>query len=82
MKLEDLQNIVGLLYILYCLQPGGQAKRASTGAVCSGRLLCDVKISATELVRCRSYDLTELVSSILKEKRVEVDVDQIRGIFK
>lgn len=37
----------------------------------SGRVLCDIKKSAEELMQLRSYDLTELASKILDFKRVE-----------
>ncbi|CAL1543599.1 unnamed protein product [Lymnaea stagnalis] len=58
----------------------GRATFAEKSAVC-GRMLCDVQISAKELIRCRSYDLTELTSQVLKSKRVEVDYDQVREMF-
>ncbi|KAK0061049.1 DNA polymerase alpha catalytic subunit [Biomphalaria pfeifferi] len=53
---------------------------AEKAAVC-GRLMCDIQISAKELIRCRSYDLTELASQIIKTKREEVDSDHIREMF-
>lgn len=31
-----------------------------------GRLVCDIKISAKELIRCRSYDLAALCESVSK----------------
>uniref|UniRef100_A0A7M5XKP6 DNA polymerase n=1 Tax=Clytia hemisphaerica TaxID=252671 RepID=A0A7M5XKP6_9CNID len=34
-----------------------------------GRLVCDIKISAKELIRCKSYDFKELVSVILNNER-------------
>ena len=75
-------NVVWIMFFSAMMQSGGQGKFSFAGTACSGRLLCDVKISAKELIRCRSYDLTELASFILKEKRVEVDVDQIRSLFR
>lgn len=33
---------------------GGFAERTAT----CGRLVCDVKVSSQELIRCKSYDLT------------------------
>ncbi|ESN96944.1 hypothetical protein HELRODRAFT_193403 [Helobdella robusta] len=39
----------------------------------AGRLLCDVQLSARELIRCRSYDLTELTNHVLKERRKMVE---------
>ena len=59
----------------------GAKNSAGSNATC-GRLVCDLQISAKELIRCRSYDLTELVSHVLKEKRNEVDPDQIRTFYK
>ncbi|CAI9736724.1 DNA polymerase alpha catalytic subunit-like [Octopus vulgaris] len=46
-----------------------------------GRLLCDVKVSSRELVRLKSYDLTELGLQILKIKRISVDQDHIRDMY-
>ncbi len=39
----------------------------------AGRLVCDVKILARELIRAKSYDLTELAATILKKGRFEVE---------
>ncbi|KAG1697229.1 DNA polymerase alpha catalytic subunit [Nymphon striatum] len=47
----------------------------------SGRLICDIKISAKELIKSRSYDLTELVDVLLHKKRVEVSSDEISNSF-
>ena len=60
----------------------GGAKTNMSANVTSGRLVCDIKISAKELIRCRSYDLTELISQVLHEKRQEVDPEQIPAIYK
>ncbi|ELU17443.1 hypothetical protein CAPTEDRAFT_228337 [Capitella teleta] len=58
------------------------SKGAPSSTAVSGRLVCDVKISAKELIRCRSYDLTELVFQVLKgEKRSEIDGDQILSYY-
>ncbi|CAD5116920.1 DgyrCDS5761 [Dimorphilus gyrociliatus] len=55
----------------------------ATGAVgiCSGRLLCDVMVSAKELIRLRSYDLNELTNSILKESRISIDPNEVKKAF-
>ncbi|XP_071492723.1 DNA polymerase alpha catalytic subunit-like [Diadema antillarum] len=62
----------------------GGAGRGSTftekNATC-GRIVCDVKISAKELVRCKSYDLTELVSQLVHEKRVDIPFEQIKNMY-
>ncbi|KAK2155699.1 hypothetical protein LSH36_233g04020 [Paralvinella palmiformis] len=59
----------------------GGAKASMSANVTCGRLVCDVKISSKELIRCRSYDLTELISHVLHEKRHEVDPEQIPVIY-
>ncbi|XP_073983842.1 DNA polymerase alpha catalytic subunit isoform X2 [Rhodnius prolixus] len=50
----------------------------------TGRLLCDVKISAKELIRSRSYDLDTLCQNVLhfKEgKRTELSDEEFRYAF-
>ena len=50
----------------------------------TGRLVCDLKISAKELIRCKSYDLGALVEKLLgkaQEDRQEVDVDAMRKAY-
>ena len=50
----------------------------------TGRLVCDLKISAKELIRCKSYDLGALVEKLLgksQEKRTEVDPDAMRKAY-
>ena len=50
----------------------------------TGRLVCDLKISAKELIRCKSYDLGALVEKLLgkpQENRKEVDVDVMRKAY-
>uniref|UniRef100_A0A7N5ZZV3 DNA polymerase n=1 Tax=Anabas testudineus TaxID=64144 RepID=A0A7N5ZZV3_ANATE len=42
---------------------GGRSAFAEKSATC-GRLVCDVEISAKELIRCKSYHLTELAAQI------------------
>lgn len=37
-----------------------------------GRLVCDLKISSKELIRCKSYDLTEIVSVVLNKSREDL----------
>ncbi|XP_041358143.1 DNA polymerase alpha catalytic subunit-like [Gigantopelta aegis] len=59
---------------------GGKGGFAEKTATC-GRLLCDVKISAKELLRCRSYDLTELSHQILKCNRKEIDYEEIKNMY-
>lgn len=48
----------------------------------SGRVMCDVRISAMEFIRARSYDLTELMSQILGKTRVEYNHKSLVDAFK
>ncbi|KAK1806571.1 hypothetical protein P4O66_005077 [Electrophorus voltai] len=59
---------------------GGRGGFAEKSAAC-GRLVCDVEISAKELIRCRSYHLTELVAHILKADRAVVPPENIRNLY-
>ncbi|CAN0386493.1 unnamed protein product [Lampetra fluviatilis] len=46
-----------------------------------GRVVCDVKTSARELVRCRSYDLDELVASLLRTKRETFPAESVVAAY-
>ncbi|XP_051969816.1 DNA polymerase alpha catalytic subunit-like isoform X2 [Xyrauchen texanus] len=59
---------------------GGRSGFAEKSATC-GRLVCDVQISAKELIRCKSYHLTELAAQILKTERVVVPPENIRNFY-
>uniref|UniRef100_UPI00398E84DD DNA polymerase alpha catalytic subunit n=1 Tax=Pristiophorus japonicus TaxID=55135 RepID=UPI00398E84DD len=59
---------------------GGRGRFAEKNAAC-GRLICDVEISAKELIRCKSYNLTELVHQILKIERVTIPAENIRNLY-
>ncbi|XP_051538703.1 DNA polymerase alpha catalytic subunit isoform X3 [Myxocyprinus asiaticus] len=59
---------------------GGRGGFAEKSATC-GRLVCDVEISAKELIRCKSYHLTELAAQILKTERVVVPPENIRNFY-
>ncbi|GFN73923.1 DNA polymerase, partial [Plakobranchus ocellatus] len=59
----------------------GRATFAEKTAVC-GRMMCDVQISARELIRCRSYDLTVLTSDVLKQHRIEADYEEVKSMFQ
>ena len=48
----------------------------------TGRLVCDVKVSAKELIRCKSYDITELVSVVLNDQRQEIPSDEVPVILR
>uniref|UniRef100_A0A671XBY9 DNA polymerase n=1 Tax=Sparus aurata TaxID=8175 RepID=A0A671XBY9_SPAAU len=50
---------------------GGRSSFAEKSATC-GRLVCDVEISAKELIRCKSYHLTELAAQVLKVERATI----------
>ncbi|XP_069746281.1 DNA polymerase alpha catalytic subunit isoform X2 [Narcine bancroftii] len=59
---------------------GGRGRFAEKNAAC-GRLICDVEISAKELIRCKSYSLTELVHQILKATRDVIPAESIRNFY-
>ncbi|XP_044179976.1 DNA polymerase alpha catalytic subunit-like isoform X2 [Acropora millepora] len=50
-------------------------------SITCGRMVCDVKISSKELIRCKSYDLTALSWSVLQSRREEIDQDEIPNKF-
>ena len=43
--------------------------------------MCDVKLSAKELIRSRSYDLSELASSVLKMQYKPMENEDISAAF-
>ncbi|UYV73481.1 POLA1 [Cordylochernes scorpioides] len=60
------------------LKPGNRDGRLLT----CGRLVCDVKISAQELIRARSYDLNELTIQLLNQHQLPViDPHQIPSLY-
>lgn len=61
--------------------PQGRSAFAEKSATC-GRLVCDVEISAKELIRCKSYSLTELAAHVLKVERAIVPPENIRNLYR
>ncbi|KAM3592904.1 uncharacterized protein V6R79_001516 [Siganus canaliculatus] len=59
---------------------GGRSAFAEKSATC-GRLVCDVEISAKELIRCKSYHLTELAAQVLKVERATVPQENIKNLY-
>uniref|UniRef100_A0A3P8U5A2 DNA polymerase n=1 Tax=Amphiprion percula TaxID=161767 RepID=A0A3P8U5A2_AMPPE len=59
---------------------GGRSAFAEKSATC-GRLVCDVEISAKELIRCKSYHLTELTAQMLKTERITVPQEEIKNLY-
>uniref|UniRef100_A0A4W3H8K2 DNA polymerase alpha catalytic subunit n=1 Tax=Callorhinchus milii TaxID=7868 RepID=A0A4W3H8K2_CALMI len=59
---------------------GGRGGFAEKNAAC-GRMICDIEISAKELIRCKSYNLSELAHQILKIERVAIPVENIRNLY-
>uniref|UniRef100_G1P2P0 DNA polymerase n=1 Tax=Myotis lucifugus TaxID=59463 RepID=G1P2P0_MYOLU len=59
---------------------GGRSGFGERNATC-GRMICDVEISAKELIRCKSYHLSELVQQILKTERVVIPVENMRNMY-
>ncbi|KAM3860865.1 DNA polymerase alpha catalytic subunit [Diretmus argenteus] len=52
-----------------------------TKSATCGRLVCDVEISAKELIRCKSYHLTELTTQVLKTERVTIQQENIKNLY-
>lgn len=59
----------------------GRGAFAERSATC-GRLVCDVEVSAKELIRCKSYHLTELAAHILKVERADLPQEDIRSLYR
>ncbi|XP_035271225.1 DNA polymerase alpha catalytic subunit isoform X1 [Anguilla anguilla] len=59
---------------------GGRSSFAEKSATC-GRMVCDVEISAKELIRCKSYHLTELVAQVLKAERVNIPQENLKNLY-
>lgn len=64
-----------------CYTRQGRGSFAEKSATC-GRLVCDVEISAKELIRCKSYHLTELAAQVLKMERVTVPQENIKNLYR
>ncbi len=48
---------------------GGFGGNRGAASAMAGRLVCDLKISAKELIRCKSYELAALSEKLLGEKK-------------
>ncbi|XP_006835733.1 PREDICTED: DNA polymerase alpha catalytic subunit [Chrysochloris asiatica] len=59
---------------------GGRSGFGERNATC-GRMICDVEISAKELIHCKSYHLSELVQQILKMERVVIPVENVQDAY-
>ncbi|XP_012304282.1 DNA polymerase alpha catalytic subunit isoform X1 [Aotus nancymaae] len=59
---------------------GGRSGFGERSATC-GRMICDVEISAKELIRCKSYHLSELVQQILKIERAVIPMENIQNMY-
>ena len=62
----------------------GKGGRVNDKQAVTGRLVCDLKMSAKELIRCKSYDLPSLAEKLLgksSEDRVQVDPDVMRSAY-
>lgn len=65
-KIQNLWSKLGRI------KRSGLPIRTKDKHLLSGRLICDIKILARELIRAKSYDLTELCAQILKKSRFEI----------
>ncbi|NWR74366.1 DPOLA polymerase, partial [Centropus unirufus] len=59
---------------------GGRGGFGERNATC-GRMICDVEISAKELIRCKSYHLSELVHQVLKVEKATILPEEIRNMY-
>ncbi|OBS59818.1 hypothetical protein A6R68_09055, partial [Neotoma lepida] len=59
---------------------GSRSGFGERNATC-GRMICDVEISAKELIHCKSYHLSELVQQILKTERIVIPAENIRNMY-
>ncbi|XP_069896793.1 DNA polymerase alpha catalytic subunit isoform X4 [Dipodomys merriami] len=59
---------------------GSRSGFGERNATC-GRMICDVEISAKELIHCKSYHLTDLVQQILKTERVVIPMENVRNMY-
>ncbi len=55
--------------------------RSGSHLLCVGRPVCDVKTTARELIRAKSYDLPELVSHILRTTHQPMEQEDILRAF-
>jgi len=63
---------------------GGGGGRLIDRQAVTGRLVCDLKVSAKELIRCKSYDLPSLAEKLLAksaEDRLQIDCDVMRSAY-
>ena len=62
----------------------GTSKQVNKNAT-TGRLVCDLKISAKELIRCKSYDLGSLIEKLIggqkADQRLEITTDEMRKAY-
>ena len=66
---------------IFVSSPQGRSGFAEKSATC-GRLVCDVEISAKELIRCKSYHLTELAAQVLKTDRATIAPETIKNLYR
>ncbi|XP_004872292.1 DNA polymerase alpha catalytic subunit isoform X2 [Heterocephalus glaber] len=59
---------------------GSRSGFGERNATC-GRMICDVEISAKELIHCKSYHLSELVQQILRIERIVIPVENVRNMY-
>ncbi|KAM4797649.1 LOW QUALITY PROTEIN: DNA polymerase alpha catalytic subunit-like [Urocitellus parryii] len=58
---------------------GGRSGFAERNATCG--MICDVEISAKELIHFKSYHLSELVQQILKMERVAIPMENVQNMY-
>ena len=50
--------------------------------LCAGRPVCDVKISAKELIRAKSFDLPELANTVLRTPHQPMEHEDVLKAFR
>lgn len=56
--------------------------KAGVKSMFSGRIMCDTRTSSMEMIRARSYDLTELTKQVLDKDRVVINPSEIASCYK
>ncbi|KAI9032680.1 hypothetical protein CLU79DRAFT_727437 [Phycomyces nitens] len=63
--------------------PGGSGESTyQERMIMSGRLVCDTYLAAKDLIRSKSYRMTDLAQSQLKIEREDIKFDQMEGYYE
>ena len=73
--------ITHIIHVHCCNTQMGKSTQIDK-SVTAGRIVCDTMISARELIRAKSYDLTELVTQVLRQKRDDIEPEQLKAAYR